>query len=134
MDLKNYKTPPRVYDEMLTEKNRARPGLSALVNYLRKTKSVDIAERSRKAEMAIRTMGITFTVYGDEKGTERVFPFDPFPRVVPAGEWEHIEAGLVQRITALNLFLYDVYHEQRIIKDGIIPTEVIHGAAHYRHQ
>jgi uncharacterized circularly permuted ATP-grasp superfamily protein len=76
--------------------------------------------------------GITFTVYGDEKGTERIFPFDLIPRIIPHAEWQQIEEGLTQRIIALNLFLNDVYHEGRIIRDGIVPEDVVRGAAHYR--
>jgi len=75
---------------------------------------------------------VTFTVYGDEKGTERIFPFDLMPRIIPQSEWEQVEAGLIQRITALNLFLQDVYHGELIIKDGEVPREVVEFASHYR--
>ncbi len=76
--------------------------------------------------------GITFTVYSDNAGTERIFPFDPIPRIIPPSEWETVETGLIQRITALNLFLYDVYHEAKIVKDGIVPMDIIESAEHYR--
>ena len=70
-------------------------------------------------------MGITFNVYGDTAGTERIFPFDLIPRIVPAPEWERIERGLKQRIHALNAFIDDIYHDQKILKDGVIPREVV---------
>ncbi|MFC5051863.1 circularly permuted type 2 ATP-grasp protein [Rubritalea spongiae] len=76
--------------------------------------------------------GITFTVYGDDQGTERIFPFDLIPRIIPNSEWQTIEQGLTQRILALNLFLHDIYHDAEIVKDGIIPESVVKGAAHYR--
>ena len=72
-------------------------------------------------DMAFLRQGITFNVYGDAQGAEKIFPFDLLPRIIPATEWEHIERGLAQRITALNLFLHDIYHEQKIVKDGVIP-------------
>jgi uncharacterized circularly permuted ATP-grasp superfamily protein len=77
-------------------------------------------------------MGITFNVYGDTAGTERIFPFDLVPRIVAASEWDHVERGLKQRIRALNLFLDDIYHEQKIVKDGVIPAEIIHSARCFR--
>ena len=67
-------------------------------------------------------MGITFNVYGDTAGTERIFPFDLIPRIIPAAEWDHIERGLKQRIHALNAFIDDIYHDQKILKDGVIPA------------
>jgi uncharacterized circularly permuted ATP-grasp superfamily protein len=76
--------------------------------------------------------GVTFTVYGDDQGTERIFPFDLMPRIIPHKEWERVESGLIQRITALNLFLNDVYHGQKIINDGIVPRELVESASHFR--
>ena len=89
----------------------------------------------RKRSLAASTFlnqGITFTVYSDNQGTERIFPFDLIPRIIPTHEWEHVERGLIQRITALNLFLHDIYHDQRIIKEKVIPGEVVRTAAHFR--
>lgn len=131
MNLKDYK-PNQLFDELLDEKGKIRPYYKAIADRLGNLSTSDLQSKIRSLELLFLKQGITFTVYGDEKGTEKVFPFDPFPRIIPAHEWEIIEAGLIQRITALNLFLYDVYHEQRILKDGIIPTEVIYGAAHFR--
>ena len=84
------------------------------------------------AEKSYLNQGITFTVYSGDEGTERIFPFDLIPRIIPASEWEHIERGLIQRLMALNLFLHDVYHEQRIIKEKIIPGEMVRSAKHFR--
>ncbi len=92
----------------------------------------DHAAKQRDVDLSFLRQGITFTVYGDQKGTERIFPFDLFPRVIPAAEWSRIENGLVQRITALNLFLHDIYHEQTIVKDGVVPRWLIESASHFR--
>jgi uncharacterized circularly permuted ATP-grasp superfamily protein len=131
MILKDYK-PNKLFDELIDESGKVRPYYKTIVDRLSGLSQEELKTKIRSLELLFLKQGITFTVYGDEKGTERVFPFDPFPRVIPAPEWETIEAGLVQRITALNLFLYDVYHEQRIIKEGIIPKEVVYSAAHFR--
>ena len=80
-------------------------------------------KRVRMADLTFRNQGITFTVYSDEQGTERIFPFDLMPRIIPNSEWTTIEAGLIQRMRALNLFLKDIYSAQRILKEKVIPTE-----------
>ena len=92
----------------------------------------ELEEKRRLIDNGFLEHGITFTVYGDEQGTERIFPFDLIPRIIPNQEWEHIEKGLTQRIIALNLFLHDIYHDRRIIQDGIVPEDVVTQAAHYR--
>jgi len=91
-------------------------------------------EKRLAADLAFLRQGITFNVYGDAQGTERIFPFDLVPRIIPAKEWEHIEAGLIQRITALNLFLHDIYHEQKILKDGTIPPFYVLSGKHFRRE
>src|SRR5687767_15696632 len=91
-------------------------------------------KRRRMADVTFRNQGITFTVYKDAAGVEKIFPFDLVPRIIPAHEWETIERGLIQRITALNLFCHDIYHEQRILKEGIIPPELIYGAKMFRRE
>ena len=98
---------------------------------------VDMEEfeaKRRAVDLAFLRQGITFNVYGDSQGTERIFPFDLIPRIIPANEWEHLERGLEQRITALNLFLHDVYHEQRIMKDGVVPPFYVLSAKHFRRE
>ena len=77
------------------------------------------------------TLGITFNVYGEASGTERIFPFDIIPRIVEAADWAYIERGLKQRIQALNLFIDDIYHAQKIVKDGVVPEYLIHSAEHF---
>jgi uncharacterized circularly permuted ATP-grasp superfamily protein len=90
-------------------------------------------ERKRaEADLLFRRVGITFAVYGDDAGTERLIPFDIIPRIIPAAEWSHLQKGLVQRVTALNMFIHDIYHGQNIIKAGIIPPEQIYKNAQYR--
>jgi uncharacterized circularly permuted ATP-grasp superfamily protein len=86
----------------------------------------------QEADQSFFNQGITFTVYGSEKGTERIFPHDLLPRIITAAEWETIDRGLTQRITALNLFLKDVYHEARIIEEGVVPAKIVYTCKHYR--
>ncbi|MBC7620171.1 MAG: circularly permuted type 2 ATP-grasp protein, partial [Candidatus Saccharibacteria bacterium] len=95
-----------------------------------------MAKRREEAEMIFRRVGITFAVYGekdeDGAGTERLIPFDLIPRIIPAGEWATMEKGLVQRVTALNRFIHDIYHDQEILKAGHVPREQIEDNAQYR--
>ena len=121
------------FDEMFSS-----TGTTALPHYAEIQKVIGsltadkFLEKQRQTDSAFLEQGVTFTVYGEnDHGTERIFPFDLIPRVIPANEWKHIEDGLKQRITVLNLFLKDVYHDQKIIKDGIIPEEVVKSASHY---
>ena len=120
------------FDEMWSAPGNSRPHYDSLVRRIGELNDGEIERIYQLASQTFLNQGITFTVYSDNQGTERIFPFDPIPRIIPAGEWEHIEGGLVQRITALNLFLKDIYHEQKIIKDGVVPEEVILSAKHYR--
>jgi uncharacterized circularly permuted ATP-grasp superfamily protein len=99
--------------------------------------SWDMAEFERRvarAEATFQQLGITFTVYGDSRGTERLIPFDPIPRIISADEWSLLEAGIQQRIRALNRFLYDVYHDRHVLSDGVIPTSLVLGGPGYRRQ
>ncbi len=124
--------PSGFYDEMFTATDEVRENCLPVLERLSALDDEGFRERMAVAELYFLRQGITFNVYHDERGSERIFPFDPIPRVIPADEWETIEAGLVQRITALNLFLHDVYHDQRIIDDGVVPRQYIEGAKHYR--
>jgi uncharacterized circularly permuted ATP-grasp superfamily protein len=120
------------FDEMFAAPGVVRPHYSKL---FKRFKEMERDEFERKRELAASTFlsqGVTFTVYNDDQGTERIFPFDLVPRIIPAEEWELIERGLVQRITALNLFLHDIYHTQNILRDGIIPKQIVWEAAHFR--
>src|SRR5215469_5794416 len=94
----------------------------------------DFHAKRRSVDLAFLRQGVTFNVYGDSRGAERIFPFDLVPRIIPAKEWEFLERGLIQRITALNLFLHDIYHEQRIVRDGVIPAHYILSGKHFRRE
>lgn len=106
------------FDEMVTETGKVRRHYQRFAQRLNAIGPEEFEHRRRAVDLAFLRQGITFNVYGDSKGAERIFPFDLVPWIIPASEWELIEAGLAQRITALNLFLHDIYHEQRIVKDG----------------
>jgi uncharacterized circularly permuted ATP-grasp superfamily protein len=120
------------YDEMFASDGGVRSHCGPLQDRFREIDPRDFLARKASSELYFLRQGITFNVYHDDRGTERIFPFDPIPRVMPAGEWEQLEAGLTQRIVALNLFLHDIYHDQRILKDGVIPRFYIEQAKHYR--
>jgi uncharacterized circularly permuted ATP-grasp superfamily protein len=120
------------YDELFESTGAPRPCAAPLVERINSLSYDDLLRRQQSAEASLMNMGITFTVYGSEAGTERIFPFDIIPRVVPAADWQPIAAGLAQRITALNLFIDDLYHDQKIIRDGVIPADMIRSAATFR--
>ncbi|MYN17615.1 circularly permuted type 2 ATP-grasp protein [Rugamonas sp. FT107W] len=100
--------------------------------WLQRQSSETIERKRAEADLTFRRVGITFAVYGDDAGTERLIPFDTIPRIIPAGEWKQLQTGLVQRVQALNMFIHDIYHDQNIIKAGIIPAEQIYKNAQYR--
>ena len=122
------------HDEMFDENGVARPEASLLLETIQSLDEGQLERCQRAAERLLLQLGITFNVYGDSSGTERIFPFDLIPRIVRAEEWEWIERGLKQRIHALNAFINDIYHDQKILKDKIIPEEVIRSATFYRAQ
>jgi uncharacterized circularly permuted ATP-grasp superfamily protein len=113
------------WDEMFEADGRPRPAAQLLADRFRDLGVEEIQRRQAAAERALLQMGITFNVYGDSAGTEKIFPFDLVPRIVAADEWATIERGLVQRIRALNLFIADCYGEQKIAKDGVVPKDLI---------
>jgi uncharacterized circularly permuted ATP-grasp superfamily protein len=122
------------HDEMFDETGAARPEAKLLLETIDSLDEGQLQRCQRAAERLLLQLGITFNVYGDSAGTERIFPFDLIPRIVRAEEWEWIERGLKQRIHALNEFIDDIYHEQKILKDKVIPEEVIRSATFYRPQ
>jgi uncharacterized circularly permuted ATP-grasp superfamily protein len=122
----------RPYDEMTAPDLGVRPHYRGFADWLERTDASRIAQKRDEAERAFHRVGITFAVYGDNGGTERLIPFDIVPRIIPADEWTTLERGLKQRVRALNLFLADVYHDQRILKSGAIPSERVLGNAQYR--
>lgn len=120
------------YDEMFQPDGQPRPHYRRLFQRLTQMSLEEFRRRCRLADSTLIQQGITFAVYGDAKGTEKPFPFDLIPRIIPAEEWDHIERGLTQRLTALNLFLHDIYHDQKILSDHVVPRDLVMGAAHYR--
>src|SRR6201996_5025745 len=122
------------YDEMFRAKGRPRPHYRPLYARLLNLPSEELRRSKQEADLSFFNQGITFTVYGRQEGTERIFPHDLLPRIITNAEWQTIERGLTQRITALNLFLKDVYHERKILKDRAIPAEIIYTCKHFRRQ
>ncbi|MDX2109567.1 MAG: circularly permuted type 2 ATP-grasp protein [Verrucomicrobiota bacterium] len=120
------------FDEMFLPDGAVRPHYRALLERFQQLTPEEFHRKREAVDLAFLRQGITFTVYSDNQGTERIFPFDLIPRIIPNKEWQHLVKGLEQRITALNLFLHDIYHEQKIIKDGIIPEHYIKSAKHFR--
>src|SRR5215210_5856643 len=120
-----------VFDEMFEALGTPREHYAPVVQRLSKLAASAFDRRRRMADVSFRNQGITFTVYGDQRGVEKIFPFDLVPRIIPAKEWDVIERGLVQRITALNLFCQDIYHEQRILRERVVPPELIYGARNF---
>jgi uncharacterized circularly permuted ATP-grasp superfamily protein len=122
------------YDEMFHSEGVTRPHYEHLLDRLQSVSIEDLRRSKQEADVSFFNQGITFTVYGKKEGTERIFPHDLLPRIITATEWRTIEEGLTQRITALNLFLKDLYHERRILRDGVIPGEIIYTCKHFRRQ
>jgi len=113
------------YDEMYDASGAVRRHYQAFARWLADTPEELLAQRRREADLLFHRAGITFTLYGDDQGTERLIPFDIIPRSIPASEWRIVERGCIQRVQALNMFLADLYHDQRIIKAGIVPAEQV---------
>ena len=113
------------FDEMFSAEGQLRPGYDAFKTRVEQLSTEEMLRRQQAAERALMAMGITFNVYSENEGTERIMPIDIIPRIVPGDEWNRLEQGLVQRITALNLFIDDVYNAQHILRDGVVPRELI---------
>jgi len=113
------------YDELIGTDGQPRHEMMPLFDHLNELTAKDLRRRQKAAEYALFQQGITFSVYGNKKGTEKIFPFDILPRIIKAKEWSVLELGMKQRIRALNLFIDDIYNEQKILKDKIIPRELI---------
>jgi uncharacterized circularly permuted ATP-grasp superfamily protein len=122
------------YDEAFEKPASPRPHYRGLVTTLESFTLDEIGRRERLQKISLVDQGITFTVYGEKDGIERIFPFDFVPRIIPAREWERIEAGLIQRVTALNLFIADVYHDQKCLKDRILPPELVLSRKEYKRE
>ena len=128
--LSDYQCLEGIWDEMC-EKGHIRRQYTKVFDLLKNLDTETLQEKSRRAAELFMNQGITFTVYSDDAGIERIFPFDIIPRIIPGKEWEHIEKGIIQRLKALNMFLKDIYSNQGIIKDKIIPAGLIASCPHY---
>ena len=129
----NYKL-DQAYDEMFTLDGLPRPQYELLFERLQELTPAELQERQQSADLSFLHQGITFTVYGDARGTERIFPYDLLPRIITATEWDRVEHGLLQRITALNLFLDDIYHGAKILADKVVPFDLVYSCKHYRRE
>ena len=123
---------PNAYDEMLLPDGSHRSHYRGYGTWLQAQSPDRLARRRAEADSLFHRVGITFAVYGEDEGTERLIPFDVVPRILPADEWQRLEAGLRQRVRALNAFLADVYHEQAVLRAGVVPAELILCNAQYR--
>jgi uncharacterized circularly permuted ATP-grasp superfamily protein len=134
MRLGDYEVDTRTYDETFEPGGTVRSLYRELAGRLAELSPQEVEQRRKLVELLLRNQGVTFTVYSDDAGIEKVFPFDPIPRLISAEEWDIVERGLVQRVQALNLFLADIYGSQRILDDGIIPPELIYRAGSFRRE
>jgi len=123
------------YDELVTPSGRVRRGVGKLAETLARMSDEELETRRGALELAIKEMGITFTVYSEEEGSiDRNWPLDLIPRIIRKREWDAVEAGLVQRVRALNLFIDDLYHDQRCIADGVFPQALLDNSVNFRPQ
>ncbi len=120
------------WDELFATASQPHPHCRPLVECLGRLLSSEFQQRRASADLVFVNQGITFSVYSDRRGVEKIFPFDLIPRPIASAEWARLEAGLLQRITRLNLFLHDVYHDQRILKEGIVPADLVLGSKSFR--
>lgn len=126
--------PAPAYDEFADAEGCPREHYAALAATLAGISAVDFRHRVTSVNTVLLQRGVTFTVYSDTRGTERILPFDLIPRIIPASEWSHIARGIAQRVRALNAFLLDVYTECRVLRDGIVPRALIYSSAHYERE
>ena len=124
----------RQMDEALDASGRPHPHAAGLWDLVGRIGEEELRNRQRLAELDILTMGITFTVYSDGQNIDRAWPFDIIPRVIPGAEWDHVSTGLAQRLRALNMFIDDLYNEQRVVADGVFPADLLEASVNYRPQ
>jgi uncharacterized circularly permuted ATP-grasp superfamily protein len=134
MSMAELRTSADLWDELLEPDGSPRAAATELVQQLQSLGLAELQQRQDLAELDIVGMGITFTVYSDGRGIDRAWPFDVIPRVIAADEWRGIERGLVQRLRAINMFIDDVYHEQRVIHDGVFPAELLEHSVNFRRE
>jgi uncharacterized circularly permuted ATP-grasp superfamily protein len=130
----NWSSSSKGFDEVFLSEGKPRKHYEALLKSFGKMSSAEIERREHLQYISLLNQGITFNVYGEKEGRERVFPFDFVPRIVTAAEWEHLKRGLVQRITAINMFLLDIYGDQRVMHEGVVPWELILSRKEYRRE
>ncbi|MDH3933524.1 MAG: circularly permuted type 2 ATP-grasp protein, partial [Chromatiales bacterium] len=116
---------PGYFDELITEQGNPRIAARKLVNHFSKLSDAEMSEFFAAAELAIREMGISFTVYSEGSNIDRSWPMDIIPRIIRASDWRRVSAGLIQRSKALNAFINDIYNRQKILADGVIPAEIV---------
>jgi uncharacterized circularly permuted ATP-grasp superfamily protein len=126
-----YDLPKNTWDEMFDESKQVREEYKIVMDYLGQESTEELNKKEELSKLLFMSQGITFTVYNSGEGIEKIFPFDIIPRIITADEWAFIEKGIKQRVTALNLFLKDVYSDQFIIKDGIVPIDIIYSCPHF---
>src|SRR5688500_9756212 len=124
--------PGAFYDEAFAAPGEPRAHYRALLNTLSSTLWCELHDRRSRLEQAFMNQGVTFTVYKDDAGIERIFPFDPMQRIITRRKWARMEAGLKQSIHALNAFVHDIYHDQKILADGAVPSELVLSARFFR--
>ncbi len=134
MKFDNYRLPENCFDETFSAPGSPRDACAPFARRLREFSDQELSSRQESAEYLLRDLGITFTVYGHEAGTEKIWPFDLLPRIIDGSEWDSIERGLKQRIEALNLFIDDVYNDQKILKDGVVPAGLLEESVNFREQ
>lgn len=127
----SYEKLPKTWDEMYADNEEFRDQYAGFIEYLRKTSPEKLTKKEDLSKQLFMSQGVTFTVYNDNEGIEKIFPFDIVPRIITAEEWDKIEKGIKQRLKALNLFIKDIYNEQFIIKDGIIPADLIYSCPNF---
>ena len=124
----------RAFDDAFHREGEPRPHYWPLVSILESFTQTEIQRRERLQTLSLMDQGITVTVYSEKEGIERSFPFDFVPRIIPAREWERLHAGLLQRATALNLFILDIYQGQKCLKDGVVPAELVLSRKEYKRE
>src|ERR1700712_2517464 len=128
--LQSYLVDTNTWDEMYKDAS-VREQYKKVLNFLQQLSVEELNKKEELAKKLFMSQGITFTVYNSGEGIEKIFPFDIIPRIITASEWAFVEKGIKQRLTALNLFLKDIYNEQFIIKDGVVPIDIIYSCPHF---
>lgn len=126
-----YEIPDNTWDETFDSEKNVRNGYKRVVDYLDLESTEELNKKEELSKLLFMSQGITFTVYNSGEGVEKIFPFDIVPRIISSKEWTFIERGIKQRVNALYVFLKDVYSDQFIIKDGIVPIDIIYSCPHF---